>query len=307
VLRPTWHFVHREDARWLLELTGPRVRAASRSRDRELGIDDALMERAKDALAQALSPGPHLTRDELGAALERAGVLARTGERLRGAPVYNQRLGHVVLNAELDMLLISGTPRRTPGGTVKQTYALFDERVRAAPGFDRDEGLARLALRYFTGHGPATVKDCSLWSGLAMADIRRGLAAAPDGLLQCRESDGHRFYRAAADGARAPRRPRADLLQCYDEMVMGYTPTRGYLWDGAGLRPGNANLSLHPVLIDGFMAGVWRHLPGPEAAVEIRPARALAAPEVRALEDAVGRYARFLQQPVELRLHRPGS
>jgi hypothetical protein len=307
VLRPTWHFVHCEDARWLLELTGPRVRAASRSRDRELGIDDALMERAKDALAQALSRGPHLTREELGAVLERAGVLARTSERLRGASVYNQRLGHVVLNAELDMLLVSGTPRSTPGGTVKQSYALFDERVPAAPAPDRDESLARLAGRYFTGHGPATVKDCSLWSGLTMADIRRGLAAAPAGLLECREFDGHRFYRAAADSARAPRRPRADLLQCYDEMVMGYTPTRGYLWDGAGLQLGNANLSLHPVLIDGFMAGVWRHVLGPDAAVEIRPARTLTAAEGRALEAAVGRYARFLQQPVELRLRQPGS
>lgn len=29
VLRPTWHFVLREDIRWLLELTGPRILAKS--------------------------------------------------------------------------------------------------------------------------------------------------------------------------------------------------------------------------------------------------------------------------------------
>jgi hypothetical protein len=46
---------------------------------------------------------------------------------------------------------------------------------------------------------------------------------------------------------------------------------------------------------------------GPEAVVEIRPARSLAAAEERAPQAAVGRYGRFLRRPVELRLHRPGT
>ncbi|MFD1213076.1 winged helix DNA-binding domain-containing protein, partial [Arthrobacter sp. GCM10027362] len=312
VLRPTWHFVHREDARWLLALSGPRVRAALKSRDRELGIDEAVMVQAKEALAAALSSGAQLTREELGTALERAGVLERTGGKLRGGSLYGQRLGHLVLNAELDMLLVSGAPRTTAGGAVKQTYALFEDRVPAAAALAWDEALARLVLRYFSGHGPATVKDCSLWSGLAVADIGRGLAAAPPGALERLKFDGHEFFLAAPGAARAPRRPRADLLQCYDEMVMGYTPTRGYLFGSggqvAGLRLGNANLSLHPLLVDGLQAGRWRHVLTPKeaAAVEVRPYRVLTAGEEQALAAAVGRYARFLRRPVELRLAAPG-
>ncbi|MCG2620437.1 winged helix DNA-binding domain-containing protein [Arthrobacter sp. I2-34] len=310
VLRPTWHLVHRDDARWLLELSGPRVRAAMKSRDRELGIDGALLGRAKDAFADALASGTHLDRQELGAALERAGVLVRTGEKLRGSPVHGQLLGHLVLNAELDMLLVSGAPRTTTGGSVRPTYALFEDRVPPAAPVERDAALARLVLRYFSGHGPATVKDCSLWSGLTMADIRRGLAGTPAGALERREFDGHEFFLAVPDGSHAPRLPRVDLLQCYDEMVMGYTPTRGYLFnrrEGAGLRLGNANLSLHPLLIDGFQAGLWRHVLGPEAAtVEARPDHALDGGERRALAAAVERYGRFLHRPLELRLQDHG-
>src|SRR4051794_15352291 len=38
VLRPTWHFVLPDDLRWLLELTGSRVRAGLASRYRQLDI-----------------------------------------------------------------------------------------------------------------------------------------------------------------------------------------------------------------------------------------------------------------------------
>ncbi|HXO84536.1 MAG TPA: crosslink repair DNA glycosylase YcaQ family protein, partial [Gemmatimonadales bacterium] len=39
VLRPTWHFVLPADARWMLELTAPRVKTAMASYDRKLGLE----------------------------------------------------------------------------------------------------------------------------------------------------------------------------------------------------------------------------------------------------------------------------
>jgi hypothetical protein len=42
VLRPTWHFVHRDDIRWLLDLTAPRVQARAQHRHRELGISASM-------------------------------------------------------------------------------------------------------------------------------------------------------------------------------------------------------------------------------------------------------------------------
>jgi hypothetical protein len=50
VLRPTWHFVTPADIRWLLQLTGPRVQARSRSRYAELGLDGRTLVRAHEIL-----------------------------------------------------------------------------------------------------------------------------------------------------------------------------------------------------------------------------------------------------------------
>src|SRR5205807_5582397 len=111
VLRPTWHFVLPEDIRWLLELTGPRVRLGLAARHRELEIDGEVSARAGTVLAAALAGGRHLTRGELGEALRAAGV-----------PPDGQRLPHLLMLAELDGLIASG-----PRHGRQHTYALLDE------------------------------------------------------------------------------------------------------------------------------------------------------------------------------------
>ena len=116
VLRPTWHFVTPADIRWLLELTAPRVRATMAHYDRQLELDDALYLRSNAAIAGALAGGQYRTRAELGTALAAAGLVAE-----------GQRLGHIVMRAELDGVICSG-PRRG-----KQfTYALLAERAPQA-------------------------------------------------------------------------------------------------------------------------------------------------------------------------------
>src|SRR5690606_8957906 len=46
VLRPTWHFVSPRDLRWLLDLTGPRLRAGIAATWRRIGLGAALLPRA---------------------------------------------------------------------------------------------------------------------------------------------------------------------------------------------------------------------------------------------------------------------
>jgi len=40
IMRPTWHFVHPADIRWLLALTAPRVHALNGTMYRKLELDD---------------------------------------------------------------------------------------------------------------------------------------------------------------------------------------------------------------------------------------------------------------------------
>src|SRR5688572_22256001 len=174
VMRPTWHFVTPEDIRWLLVLTAPRVNLRCGPNYRKYEVDDTVFKKARRVLVKVLQGGKHVTRAELKAALNRAGIDASD----------TVRMAHIMLRAELDALVCSGAMRG------KQfTYALLDERAPANQTLSRDEALAELAKRYFTSHGPATMQDFVWWSGLRTADARRGIELAGDQLTTLKLPD----------------------------------------------------------------------------------------------------------------------
>ena len=74
VLRPTWHFVTPDDLRWMLALTGPRIKRSMAARDRFLGLDDALVERTESTIVEVLSGGKDFTRVQMRQALEDRGL-----------------------------------------------------------------------------------------------------------------------------------------------------------------------------------------------------------------------------------------
>jgi hypothetical protein len=284
VLRPTWHFVAPADIRWLLALTGPRVRVATSYQDRRLGLDESLFARSNDAIARALEGGQHLTRAELEAALGRAGV-ATSG----------QTLGHLLMRAEVDALICSG-PRRG-----KQfTYALLAERVPPARPLDRDAALAELARRYVVGHGPATLRDFAWWSGLTVADARRGLESASPALA--RETiEALTYWHASA--APPPMRERACLLPNYDEYTVAYQDRDLYHDPARGLTPDRRDDAPfgNVILLGGRVVGVWKRTLGRRAvAVEARWFGPPSEGHGRALAAAAEAYGAFLGRPVEL-------
>ena len=163
VLRPTWHFVAPEDIRWMLALTGQRIRRSMATRERDLGMDASLVSGSIDAIARALEGGRALTRPELGVALSEAGIDWRGDGSL---------LAHLATAAELAGIVCSG-----PLKGARHTYAMLDERVPPAAVPGRDEAVIELVRRYFSSHGPATLNDFAWWSGLTVGDARLGLTA----------------------------------------------------------------------------------------------------------------------------------
>jgi hypothetical protein len=74
VLRPTWHFVAPADIRWMLELTGPRVKATIASYARNVSLDEVTFKRSQKVIERTLRGGRHVTRSALRQALQRAGI-----------------------------------------------------------------------------------------------------------------------------------------------------------------------------------------------------------------------------------------
>ena len=269
VLRPTWHFVLPEDIRWMLALTGPRIARAMASYNAKMGLTPAVFRRANAAIEKALRDGAHLTRTELGEILRR--------ERIRDAA--GTRLGHMMMNAEVEGLVCSGACRG------KQfTYGLLDLRAPLAAAIDRDEALSRLAGVYFATRGPATAHDFSWWSGLAMADARRAIEIRGSSLTPVAVGEMRMFMVERAKPAPTAE-GTAHLLSNYDEYFIGHRDRSaiGVRLKGHQLVTGGDASITHVVILDGQLVGGWKRVAGangPTAAVSIqarltRPERAL--------------------------------
>jgi hypothetical protein len=278
LLRPTWHFVTSADIRWMLELTGPHVHRTMSSYDRQLGLGADVMTRATSVIERALGDDRYLTRRELGAHLERAGLPGRSRE-----------LAHIAMYAELEGVICSG-PRRG-----KQfTYALLADRAPAARRLSRDEALAELTRRYFRSHGPATIRDFVWWSGLKTVDTRRGLEMNG---ARSHDVDGLRYWslgRAAAPTSAS--KNSLHLLPVYDEYLVAYRDHQ------AVPRPAYVLGSFqHALVIAGRVAGTWRTVPGAKGlVVDVTTLRRLTRVERRALSEAAARYGKFLRVGVSL-------
>jgi hypothetical protein len=290
-MRSTWHFVLPADLRWLLMLIAPRVRARMASYYWQDGLTDAVFARSQAVLRDALSGGRQLLRKEITAALARARV-ATDGLKLR----------FLLLQAELDRVVCSGALRGK-----HQTFALVDDRVPPAPPISEDEAVAELTRRYFSSHGPATLKDFLWWSSLTAAQARRGLELLEGTELRRLEARGTIYWMGEAPARRAAAGTRVHLLQAFDEYIIGYTESRKVLAvAGQPDAPRGAPLHSNVLTCNGQVIGFWRTIPDPqEALLDVHLARPLDAATGRALEDELERYGHFLQLPVRLLVKTP--
>jgi hypothetical protein len=90
-----------------------------------------------------------------------------------------------------------------------------------------------------------------------------------------------------------------DLLQAYDEYIMGYAAPRAFLQPPGRSAPVQPEFPTHALMIDGVMAGRWAPaVSGRSAIVRIVPWRAFSAREERALAASIAEVERFLGVPV---------
>lgn len=276
LLRPTWHFVAPDDIRWLLALTAPRVNLKCGPNYRKLELDDATFKRSRRVLESALRNGKRLTRAELRKRLNESGVAADD----------TIRLAHILIRAELDGIVCSG-----PRIGKQFTYALLDERVAGSEKIDRDEALAKLTRRYFRSHGPATLQDFSWWSGLIVADAKRGIETVR---LEKAVIEDKVYWKLRS--SKAPQQPLnvAHLLPVYDEFFVAYKD-RQIVFDSQDGVPSLTSWDLlgPTVIIDGVAVGTWKRT-NDKKSIEVNFIKALKKTERAAVAQAVTRYTEFV-------------
>jgi hypothetical protein len=282
-MRGTLHFVAAEDVRWMLPLLTPRIAARATGRHRELGLERSLFPRCRKLFEKALQGGGQRTRDEMYGLLRNAGISPD-----------GQRGIHILQQLAQDGILCFG-PRRGK----QQTFVLLDEWIPRTSPRPREEALADLAQRYFSGHGPATVQDFGWWSGLPAADAKRALESSSPRLVRV-SADGREYWGPGAEPPRHTQIREAVLLPPFDELLVAYKD-RSPAVDPA--QAGHLPSLLSPTItVKGRIVGTWTRTLAKDKAVIVprffgRPGTA----ELRSIEEAVRRYGTFLGVAAEMR------
>jgi hypothetical protein len=278
-MRGTLHFVAAADARWMVELLAPKMVAGAAGRFRALGLDDATFARARSVLVKRLEGGTPLVRAAVYEALERAKISAA-----------GQRGIHILWRLAHESLLCFG-----PREGKQQTFVLFDEWLPRAKRLPREEALAELACRYFTGHGPATVADFAWWSGLTLSDARRAVHLAERRLDE--ETIGGRSHWLVRPATTSPApRSRAYLLPAFDEFVVAYADRSAAVERAHMIRVNAGGGILNPtIVVDGRIVGTWkRRLSRREVVFSPAPFMRFSKPKALAVAGALRRYGKFL-------------
>jgi hypothetical protein len=281
LMRGTIHLVDAADVRWLVRLIGPSIQRRYRTRWRQIGLTDAVLDRVGAALPDVLAAGP-LPRRAIRAALADRGVPLDSDDP--------QVMTHALVHASTVGLVC-----RAAG----DAFALLDSWLPGAPdGPGGDDALAELARRYFTAFSPATTNDFAAWSGLAGG---RAVSLIQDE-LQPADVDGRPGWRLGtvepAGGVR--------LLPAYDNYLVGYRHRDAIL--SAELRPRiYAGGLIHPsVLHDGAVIGRWSLQRSTDPLrVVVEPFAPFSRAVRRAVDDEVADLGRFLGRETSLHVRDP--
>jgi len=242
ILRPTWHFVLPEDLNWMIELAAPRFKTSFKSRWKSMGLTETIFKKSNSIIEKALARGKHLTREELLSQLQKAKI-----------PTGEQKIFHLMFRAELEGIICSGFIKNK-----KQTYALLCERVPKSKVLKKDEALTRLAQKYFSSHGPATLQDFVWWSGLKVADARQGLEMTKSEFIS-EKIDEQTYWFSDSSGKSKTNKKSVYLLPAYDEFIISYKDRSAAIPIEDKKKAISNNGIFRPtIVINGQVAGIWK-------------------------------------------------
>ncbi|HLM50802.1 MAG TPA: winged helix DNA-binding domain-containing protein, partial [Solirubrobacteraceae bacterium] len=266
LMRMTIHVVARRDF-WPLALG---TRAARRARWLRTHPEaEAALRTAADRVHERLAGGRPLARSEL--------------ETLVGRPLA------AGVGQWVDLV------RLPPSGTWERRRAdLFGlaENWVGPPEGSEEEGRERLVRRYLAAFGPASRADLSSWAGVPVRVLDSAIDAVASRRL--RGEDGTELLdlpRAPLPDPATPAPVR--LLPTWDATLLVHARRTGLLPDMHRPRIfSSRNPHSHPTfLVDGVVAGTWRHEDG---RIALQPFGRLDAADRRALAEEAERLAAFI-------------
>jgi hypothetical protein len=292
-MRGTVHVTAAEDLRWMVRLAGVRTLRGVERRWAHLGIDEALLERARTLLTAGLAGGRARTRVDL------ARLLADAGIEATGGVMY-----HIVW-----YLTTTGTLCMGPideGGD--HAMVLQDEHLPPEPEFHRPARLAELARRYLAAHGPAQVDDLVWWAGITKGDAKAAFAAIREDTVEFAATGGRTLWMLADAWNRFDpdcSESAASMLALapFDEHLLGYKD-RSDVLDAdlaTAVDPARNGVFRATIVEGGRVIGTWaRKQLTNHTRVTVTPFGRMTRGRRRSVEEALGRWSAFVGGELEV-------
>jgi hypothetical protein len=160
----------------------------------------------------------------------------------------------IMMNAELDGIVCNG---KMKGKQI--TYALLEERVsKPKTKLTKEEGLAKLAKRYFESHGPATLLDFSWWSGFPLTTSKLVINSIASELNSA-EIDNQKYWFGTDLYAENNFRESVHFLAAFDEILISYKTREASILAENQSKAFTNNGIFKPVILENSkVIGTWK-------------------------------------------------
>ncbi|GGA68698.1 hypothetical protein GCM10008015_06850 [Flavobacterium palustre] len=244
ILRPTWHFIAAEDIYWMLDISGPQIKRIILAETRKYGCDEKEFDKINSSIEKILAGNNNLTREEI---IHELNIKKFSYD-------YNLSPVLIMMYAELEGLVCNGKMKGK-----KMTYALLEERLpKPQSKLTKEEGLAKLAKRYFESHGPATVGDFSWWSGFSMTSCKTAINSIKSELNSAVIEEqmywfGTDYYKESSF------RESVHFLPAFDEILISYKTREASILAEHQPKAFTKNGIFKPVILEnGKVIGTWK-------------------------------------------------
>ena len=245
ILRPTWHFVAADDIYWMLDVSGPQVKRIILAETKKQGYDEKEFDKINSRIEKMLSGNNHLTRNEI--------IQELNFKKVPGEYILSPVL--IMMYAELDGLVCNGKMRGK-----QMTYSLLEERVSKPKSskLTKEEGLAKLALRYFESHGPATILDFSWWSGFPSTICKQTINAI-ELQLNSVEIEGQKYWFGKDYSPENSFRESVHFIAAFDEILISYKTREASILLEHQSKAFTNNGIFKPVILENSkVVGTWK-------------------------------------------------
>jgi Winged helix DNA-binding domain len=288
-MRGTIHFVPPADATWMLAHTGEKALAGAAARREYLGLDLATVDKAADILQTALRGGKRLTRSEAVQVLNDNGI-ATAGQHSYHIIWYVSQIGITCIG---------------PNEGKEQTIVLLDEWAGPQRSFERRQGLAELALRYFRSHGPTSHQDFMGWAGITAKEAKGAIADNEPNLVSAPFQGSEYWMLASLPDSVSTRSGVATVaLPGFDEYLLGFKDRTLMLAADHKHKiiPGNNGVFQSTIVDAGRAIGIWkRAVKKTKVDITTAPFEPPTSAQRTRIERAFTQYGKYVGLPVSFR------